>query len=96
MIEAAIHKGLDGMIITDHYNVRGGLVGGKEARTFKDFRVIPGAEVTSLSGHILAIGVERDIPKDLSVDETIEIIHDLGGIGVTSHPFSSSVRPSLR
>jgi predicted metal-dependent phosphoesterase TrpH len=95
MIEAAIKKGLDGMIITDHDSVRGGLVGRKEARTFKDFRVVPGAEVTSLSGHILAIGVETDIPKGLSVDETIERIHDLGGISVTSHPFSNRVRPSL-
>jgi predicted metal-dependent phosphoesterase TrpH len=95
MIQAGIKKGLHGMIITDHDSVRGGLVGKKEAKSFKDFQVIPGAEVTSLSGHILAIGVETDIPKGLSVDETIEIIHDHGGISVTSHPFSSRVRPSL-
>jgi predicted metal-dependent phosphoesterase TrpH len=95
MIEAAISKGLGGMIITDHDIVAGGLVGRKVALRFKDFKVIPGAEVTSRSGHILAIGIENDVPKGLSVEETVEMIHDLGGIAVASHPFSSRVRPSL-
>jgi predicted metal-dependent phosphoesterase TrpH len=95
MIEAAIRKGLQGMIITDHDNVAGGLVGRKAARGYKDFTVIPGAEVTSNSGHILAIGIENNVPKGLTVEETVERIHDLGGIAVASHPFSSRVRPSL-
>ncbi len=95
MIEAAMSKGLGGMIITDHDSVAGGLVGRKVALRFKDFKVIPGAEVTSRSGHILAIGIENDVPKGLSVEETVEMIHDLGGIAVASHPFSSRVRPSL-
>ncbi len=95
MIEAAIRKGLQGMIITDHDNVDGGLVGRKVARGYKDFTVIPGAEVTSTSGHILAIGIENNIQKGLAVEETVERIHDLGGIAVASHPFSSRVRPSL-
>src|SRR3989442_9647665 len=95
MIEAAIRKGLQGMIITDHDNVAGGLVGRRAARGYKDFTVIPGAEVTSCSGHILAIGIENNVPKGLTVEETVERIHDLGGIAVASHPFSSRVRPSL-
>jgi predicted metal-dependent phosphoesterase TrpH len=96
MIEAAIRKGLQGMIITDHDSVAGGLVGRRVAREYMGFRVIPGAEVTSCSGHILAIGIESNVPKGLSVDETVERIHDLGGIAVASHPFSSQVRPSLK
>jgi predicted metal-dependent phosphoesterase TrpH len=95
MIEAAIRRGLQGMIITDHDSVTGGLVGREAARGYKDFQVIPGAEVTSQSGHILAIGIEANVPKRLSVEETVEKIHDLGGIAITSHPFSSRVRPSL-
>ena len=95
MIEAAIRKGLQGMIITDHDSVAGGLAGRKVARGYKDFKVIPGSEVTSGSGHILAIGIENNVPRGLSVEETVERIHDLGGIAVASHPFSSRVRPSL-
>jgi predicted metal-dependent phosphoesterase TrpH len=96
MIEAAIKKGLQGMIVTDHDTVAGGLAGREVAKKYKGFKVIPGAEVTSCSGHILAIGVESDVPIGLPVEETVERIHDLGGIAVASHPFSSQVRPSLR
>src|SRR4029077_614873 len=95
MIEAAIAKGLQGMIITDHDSVMGGLVGREAARRYKDFQVIPGAEISSRSGHILAIGIEANVPKGLGVEGTIEKIHDLGGMAVASHPFSSRVRPSL-
>src|SRR5438552_16522584 len=95
MIEAAIRKGLQGMIITDHDGVAGGLAGRKVARRYKEFKVIPGAEVTSRSGHILAIGIENNVPRSLTVEETVERIHDLGGIAGASHPFSRRVRPSL-
>src|SRR5712664_1623333 len=95
MIEAAIRRGLQGMIITDHDSVMGGLVGKRTAKAYKGFQVVPGAEVTSRSGHILAIGIEVNVPKRLSVEETVEKIHDLGGIAIASHPFSSMVRPSL-
>ena len=95
MIEAAIKKGLGGMIITDHDSVKGGLVGKRNARDYRDFKVVSGAEVTSRSGHILAIGIGDNVPKGLSVEETVDKIHDLGGIAVASHPFSSRVRPSL-
>ena len=83
------------MIITDHDSVAGGLAGRKAARGYKDFKMIPGAEVTSSSGHILAIGIEDNVPRGLTVEETVERIHDLGGIAIASHPFSTRVRPSL-
>ncbi len=96
MIEAAIQKGLQGIIVTDHDSVMGGLVTRKVAKAYAGFHVIPGAEITSRFGHILAVGIETDIPKGLSVEETVEKIRDLGGISVTSHPFSDRVQPSLR
>jgi predicted metal-dependent phosphoesterase TrpH len=95
MIEAAIRKGLRGIVVTDHDRVVGGLVARKVAKAFADFQVIPGAEVTSRFGHILAIGIETDIPKGLTVEETVDKIRDLGGISIASHPFSTRVQPSL-
>src|SRR5436309_12120599 len=95
MIESAIRRGLDGMIITDHDTVKGGLAGKKIARGHNGFHVIPGAEVSSMAGHILAIGIEENVAKGLSLEETVDGIHDLGGIAVASHPFSSRVKPSL-
>jgi len=96
MIEAAIQKGLQGIVITDHDSVMGGLVGRKAAKAYADFQVISGAEITSRFGHILAIGVETDIPKGLPVEETAEKIRDLGGVSIASHPYSTRVQPSLR
>ena len=95
LIEAAIKKGLGGIIITDHDNVTGGLIGEKICAKYGGFRVIPGAEITSHCGHILAIGLRSNIPKDLSVEETVDRIHDLGGIAIASHPFAGGKRPSL-
>ena len=95
MIEASIRKGLDGMIVTDHDTVKGGLAAQKMAREYPGFTVIPGAEITSRAGHILAVGIETNVPKLLSPEETVDRIHELGGIAVASHPFSSRVRPSL-
>lgn len=72
MIEAAISQGLQGLVITDHDSVKGGLVGQRVARNYPDFIVIPGIEVTSTAGHILAIGVKEEIPRGLQAGETIE------------------------
>jgi len=95
MIESAIRRGLDGLVITDHDTVKGGLAGKEIARGHNGFHVIPGAEVSSMAGHILAIGIEENVAKGLSLEETVDRIHDLGGIAVASHPFSSRVKPSL-
>jgi predicted metal-dependent phosphoesterase TrpH len=89
MIEAAIRKRLGGIIITDHDSAKGGLVGKEAARGYGGFKVIPGAEITSRIGHVLAIDVDENIQKGLGVEETVELIHDLGGIAVASHPFQT-------
>src|SRR5207249_9937544 len=75
MIESAIRRRLDGLIITDHDTVRGGLAGKKIARRHDGFHVIPGAEVSSMAGHILAMGIEANVAKALSLEETAERIH---------------------
>jgi predicted metal-dependent phosphoesterase TrpH len=49
--------------------------------------IIPAVEVTSLGGHINALGVRELVPRDHSVGETIEHIHAAGGIAVAVHPY---------
>src|SRR5438046_4932269 len=94
-IESAIRRGLDVLVRTDQDTVKWGLDGKEIARGHNGFHVIPGAEVSSMAGHILAIGIEENVAKGLSLEETVDRIHDLGGIAVASHPFSSRVKPSL-
>ncbi|HEC81221.1 MAG TPA: PHP domain-containing protein, partial [Thermoplasmatales archaeon] len=85
IIKVLQKKGLRGMSITDHNTVKGSLAALKVKP--KDFVVIPGVEVSTAEGHILALGVKEDIKRDLPVVETVEHIVDAGGIPVVPHLF---------
>jgi len=92
MIKKAVAEGFNGLAITDHDSVKGTLEGIKCARNFKDFLLVPGTEVSSAGGHILAIGIKECVPKNLSVPETIDKIHDLGGMAIAAHPYAGFPR----
>jgi len=76
-------RGLDGVAITDHDVVGGAL---RLAQKAKELVVIPGVEVTTSHGHVLALNVTEPVPRELSPFETIQIIHEAGGIAVAAHP----------
>lgn len=88
MVKAAIKKGMNGLAITDHQTVKGSLVAKSFAKHCKDFIVITGAEIRTLAGDVVALGIKENVPDDLSLSETIERIHNLGGIAVAAHPFA--------
>ena len=77
-------RALTAVAVTDHNQVEGALKISKEA----DFLIIPGIEVSSLHGHIVGLNVNTLIPRDLSVDETVDRIHEAGGIAIACHPFA--------
>ena len=91
VVSCARKKGLDGVAITDHNTIKGAL----KLKT-KDIIVIPGIEVSTSDGHLLGINVTKSITKKLGMEETIEIIHDDGGIAVAPHPFSFYKSPPSR
>ena len=70
-------KGLHGMAITDHNSIKGSL----EALRFRsnNFVIVPGLEISTNDGHLLALGIKEDVAKNLSVEETVEKILDKGG-----------------
>jgi predicted metal-dependent phosphoesterase TrpH len=76
--------GLNGVAVTDHNTLAGAirLVKAKH----KGLIVIPGIEIETLQGHMLALNVTTPIPKKLSASETVERIHEAGGIAVACHP----------
>jgi predicted metal-dependent phosphoesterase TrpH len=75
--------------ITDHEDVAGGLRGREyAARMGYTIEVVPGAEITTLHGHLLALFIERAPPSFRSVEATIEAIHAAGGLAVVPHPLS--------
>ncbi len=80
---------LDVIAVTDHEDVRGGLEARDlAARRGYRFEVIPGAEITTLHGHVLALFIERDLPSFRGVESTLAMIHDAGGLAVVPHPLS--------
>ena len=85
LVAHARRAGLDGIAVTDHNAVRG--VGEAEAAAGTDFVVIPAIEVSTESGHVLGYGVREVVPRDLSVEETVDRIIALGGVPVAAHPY---------
>lgn len=92
VIETAKKSELDGIAITDHDSVAG-LEEALKITESEDFLIIPGIEVSSADGHILGLGVDEAIPPNLSAGETVEKIRKNGGIAISAHPLSLSLKP---
>lgn len=86
MVRHASNIGIDAIAITDHDEIKGALQAKKIAKKY-DILIITGEEVTTHSGHLLAVGVEEFIKPGMTVEETIDEIHSQGGIAIADHPF---------
>ncbi|MGC8940281.1 MAG: CehA/McbA family metallohydrolase [Candidatus Bathyarchaeia archaeon] len=77
-------RGLSGVAITDHDTTEGTTkIIGEEG-----FLIIPGIEVSSMDGHVVGLNVNDKIPRGLSVEETVDRIHEAGGVAVACHPIA--------
>ena len=83
-VTAAERAGLDGIAITDHDTLAN--VEQVAEAAPDELTVIPGVEVTTTQGHLLALGVQ-ELPPQADPLTVIEDIHDQGGVAVLSHPF---------
>ena len=80
---------LDVVAITDHEDVSGGLQARDIARRRGyRFEVVPGAEITTLQGHLLAIFIERTPASFRGMEATLDAIHSQGGLAIAPHPMS--------
>jgi predicted metal-dependent phosphoesterase TrpH len=77
-------RGLTAVAVTDHDRIDSALKIARET----DFLIIPGIEVSSRNGHVVGLNLQEPIPKGLSPDETVDRIHDAGGVAVACHPFA--------
>ena len=89
LLKQAAAVGLDAIAVTDHDAFDASERAAELAPEF-DLIGIPGMEVTSAAGHVLALGIDRKISANQSFEDTIEAIHDAGGIAVVPHPFQKS------
>ena len=89
LLEQARAVGLDALAVTDHDEIDASLDAAAKASDY-GLVGIPGMEVTSAAGHVLAIGVREAVPTGLPFDETLGEIRSRGGIAVVPHPFQES------
>lgn len=86
---------LDVIAITDHDRLDASLWA-YERRANYPFDIIPGLEVTSYEGHVLALWVTEMIPPNMSLAETATAIHEQGGVCILAHPFHFHIGDTLR
>jgi predicted metal-dependent phosphoesterase TrpH len=80
---------LDVVAITEHDSLEVALRAREAwARGRYRFDFVPGVEVTTLEGHLIALYLERPIPSLRRVEETIDAVHAQGGVCFVPHPMS--------
>ena len=97
IVEEAVARKLDVLSITDHDTIEGSL----EAMEIVEaehlpLKIIPGVEITTSSGHLLAYGIVEDVDAGMSMEDSCAVVKKLGGVCFLAHPFdifrSGSVR----
>ena len=84
IIKHAMKTGLDGIAVTDHDTIKGGLESKKCENEL--FKVIVGCELNTSHGEIIGLFLTEEI-KSREIDEAIDEIHEQGGLVVIPHPF---------
>lgn len=87
VLRQASNVGFDVIAITDHDDIRGAF-DARELASQYNLEVIPGVEINTSDGHLLALFVEEIPQRGLSLADTLKIIGDMGGIAVAPHPFN--------
>lgn len=86
-VAALAARGLHGLALTDHNTVEGHARLAALARDHPDLTLLPGAEVSTLEGHLLVYGTPHLPPPQQALDETVEWVVRNGGVPVLAHPF---------
>jgi len=91
--QAARYAQLDVIAITDHDTLKGA-----ELAVYLGVRfgiaVIPGCEISTADGHLIALFIENLISPNLPIESTIEKVAEQNGICIVPHPLALAV-PSV-
>ena len=104
MVQAAKERGLHGFAITDHntsacvdYFLSAGLMR-EDGKPVDGFLILPGQEITTSAGHLLALGVRLPDLKGIAPNEAMNLVQSAGGLAVPPHPydnFRAGIRESI-
>jgi predicted metal-dependent phosphoesterase TrpH len=91
LLAAAVRRGLAGLAVTDHDTVDGALQAlalvERQPERYPGLTIIPGEEVKTREGELIALYIRETIPPRLTPEETVRRIRDLGGLVFVPHPF---------
>lgn len=92
IVKTAIKKGLDGVAVTDHDTIQGGLKA-KEYES-KEFQVIIGAEIMTNRGEVIGLFLSEEIISN-DFESVIFEVQNQNGLVIIPHPFDKSRRSAL-
>lgn len=84
VLAAAAAAGMDAIAITDHDTMEGYRIA---CEISSDVLVIPGVEVSTREGHLIALGILTAPDPGLPVLDTIHKVQSAGGVTILPHPF---------
>ena len=86
IVARARRTGLDGIAVTDHDTIRGGV----ETRRLEpaDMLVIVGAEIMTDQGEVIGLFLKEEITEQ-KLERVVEEIRSQGGLVVVPHPFDT-------
>ena len=95
IVAEARRKGLNGAAVCDHDALSPAVLASAAAE--KDFLLIPGTELSTAYGHLLAMFLEEPVPRQPrdekgrvaaeALPELIDWLHARGALAVLAHPF---------
>jgi predicted metal-dependent phosphoesterase TrpH len=88
---------LDVIAITDH-NVIDGSLRARDLWSKGNYRfdIIVGEEISTKEGHMLALFIEKRIQPGLSIERSIDLVHEQGGLAIIAHPLNPIFRHSCQ
>ncbi len=86
IVEQVTYRGLQGFALTDHNTVAGHAELARLNERYRGYWFVPGVEVSTAEGHLLAYGIAEAPPPGRPLAETVERVHALGGVAVLAHP----------
>ena len=94
VVRIAKRVNLDIVCITDHNSILGALKAKNFAKEHDCVEVVVGEEISTADGEIIGLFLNELVPPGLSVEETVDLVRQQGGMLVAPHPFSYHV-PAL-
>jgi predicted metal-dependent phosphoesterase TrpH len=91
ILKRAVEVGLDLIAITDHDVMDGSLMAVDLAPNY-GIQAIPGVEISTAEGDLLALSIQSLIPPKLSLLETIMRVGEQGGFCIAPHPMAHGMR----